>query len=281
MNSESGDPLSDPRWHALARESKLARQLIGSGVTALGNANYADGKGNYYVAFFALSVGIERLCKLILVADFAIENSGTLPSAAAIKKFGHRINDLLRTAESVSLKRDLKRTRPRPTGRIADAVVACLDAFADASRGRYANFSSLGDPNVENEFEPLRLWWTTVADEILKEHFRGTAQERRVRRNAQVVAAMMRPVSMVLFTAEDGTRLDDHEAASIRTGKTVVVQKYGRLYVLMVVRALAEIFYELTATEGYGGTPVVFGHYEHFTVFMNENSMLRDRKRWP
>ena len=31
-----------PEWHAIGREAALVRHLVGSGVTALGRANYAD-----------------------------------------------------------------------------------------------------------------------------------------------------------------------------------------------------------------------------------------------
>jgi hypothetical protein len=70
------NPSDIPEWHALRREATLVRQLVGAGVTALGRANYADKKGDYYTAFFGLSIGLERLVKLILVADYAISNSG-------------------------------------------------------------------------------------------------------------------------------------------------------------------------------------------------------------
>lgn len=72
----SRNPLEAPEWHALGREASLVRYLIGSGATAIGRANYADKMGEYYTAFFGLSVGLERLSKLILVARYAIENRG-------------------------------------------------------------------------------------------------------------------------------------------------------------------------------------------------------------
>ena len=61
------NPWEVPEWHAIEREAALVRHLVGSGATALGRANYADNIGEYYTAFFGLSVGVERLAKLILV----------------------------------------------------------------------------------------------------------------------------------------------------------------------------------------------------------------------
>ena len=74
------EPREIPEWHAISRECALVRHLIGSGVTALGQANYADKRGEYYTAFFGLSVGLERLAKLILVADYAITKAAECPT---------------------------------------------------------------------------------------------------------------------------------------------------------------------------------------------------------
>jgi hypothetical protein len=53
------NPWDAPEWHALKREAALVRHLLGSGVTSLGRANYADNMGEYYTALFGLSVGLE------------------------------------------------------------------------------------------------------------------------------------------------------------------------------------------------------------------------------
>ena len=95
------NPWDIPEWHAIGRETALVRHLIGSGITALGRANYADQRGEYYTAFFGLSVGLERLAKLILVADYAICNDGHMP-------FGHKLIDLMTVAETFSAKHNLE-----------------------------------------------------------------------------------------------------------------------------------------------------------------------------
>ena len=51
--------------------------------------------------------------------------------------------------------------------------------FADASRGRYANFAALGDPKLGQE-EPIRKWWGDVAELILEEQYFGKHAQERV-----------------------------------------------------------------------------------------------------
>jgi hypothetical protein len=67
-----------PRWNAFAREAGIAGHSISSGLTALRQVNYAQ-KGLYNQAFFGLSIGLERLLKLIALIDFALLNHGTYP----------------------------------------------------------------------------------------------------------------------------------------------------------------------------------------------------------
>lgn len=276
------DPFTLPAWQALARESKLARHLLGTGATAIGTANYADRKGDYYVAFFGLSIGIERLAKLILVADYAIANNGTLPEQRLVSKFGHKLTDLLGAVGDVERQYGLRADFERPAGSVETAIIECLDSFADARRGRYANFDALGDPNLESEFEPIRLWWANVVEPILAVHFYGRAVESRVRGRAQLIDAIIGEHSMVRHTAEDGTLLQDVESSSYRTGVTFYAQKYGRYYTLRVVRWLSSVFSALTHHGAYAkGIDALFGHEEHFQTFTVEDGFLKTRKRWP
>src|SRR4051795_12990066 len=111
----------------LNREAGIAAELIASGVTLLGRANYATG-GVYGQAFFNLSIGFERAGKLIYIADHAIDHGGVFPTNIELKRaMGHDLNRLFKYVESVAAKR-----RPggeystRPTTPIHDGIVATL-----------------------------------------------------------------------------------------------------------------------------------------------------------
>ena len=116
------DPGEDPNWQPIRRETMLARELIGAGVTSLGKANHADRKGEYYNAFFGLSIGIERLAKLILVTDCAIRANGRMPPASKLKKFGHKIVQLLEEVDEVAKSNGLNLTYERPKSSISKAT---------------------------------------------------------------------------------------------------------------------------------------------------------------
>jgi len=102
VNKVRQNPLSMPAWHAMHREANLVSQLIGVGVTALGKATYASGMGEYYTAFFGLSIGIERLSKLVLIANHVLRSNGQLPDKTTVRQFGHNLVKLLDEVERVA-----------------------------------------------------------------------------------------------------------------------------------------------------------------------------------
>lgn len=278
----SKDPWDTPGWMALSRESKLVRHLLGAGVTALGRANYADQAGEYYTAFFGLSVGIERLAKLILVADHALSNQGKLPPQSIIRKYGHNIENLLISVDAIPEKNSIELRYQKPITAISTKIVECLDAFADAGRGRYANFAALGDPNIEGQFEPIRKWWAEVAELILQEHYYGRVAQTRVEGNANMIDAMIGSFSSVLHFNEVGGVMSDIPSASVRTGQTKYVQKYGRYHTLTVIRWMSDIFCELCRTACYKfNMTEFFGHHELFWTYTVDDAFLKNRKIWP
>ena len=279
--SNEKEPWEIPAWHSIRRESVLVRHLIGSGATALGRANYADQTGEYYTAFFGLSIGLERLAKLTLVADHAISNAGAMPAEKLIRNYGHKLIDLLDAADEVGAKHSLTLRYSRPTSAVSKKIIDCLDAFADAARGRYANFAALGDPNL-TQAEPIRKWWGDVAELILKEHNYGRSVQKRVESRAHVVDALMSPISLVHYFNESGDAMQEVLTASIRTGQTEQVQKYGRYYALTIVRWLAELFSKAARSASDTHRVHAFhGAWEHFQTYTLGDDFLKSRKNWP
>lgn len=275
------NPWEVPEWHALGREASLVRHLIGSGATAIGKANYADKMGEYYTAFFGLSVGLERVSKLILVAHYAIENNGKMPDEKVVRKFGHKLIDLANEVESISDKMQLSLRYSRPTQEIPQKILECLDSFSDARRGRYANFASLDSPNLSAD-EPINKWWGEVAECILKKHYYGKAAQKRVESRAELIDSIITPFTMVIQTNESGRTMQDVESASIRTGQNVVVQKWARYHSLAIARWLSTVLSELSHIACYThGIDGFFGLEEYFYSYTVDDSFLKTRKVWP
>ena len=70
----------------LLLEANLTLATIADGLDCLKNANGYQ-KGIFYQAFFSLSIGIERLLKLIIIDKHRIENQGRFPSNKVIRDY--------------------------------------------------------------------------------------------------------------------------------------------------------------------------------------------------
>jgi hypothetical protein len=276
-----GDPWDIPEWHFIRQEAMLVRHLIGAGATAIGQANYANKKGEYYRAFFELSVGMERLAKLILVVDYALAHRGKLPDEKHVKQFGHDLQSLFSAVDQVSTARTLNLRYPRPTDAVATAIIANLDAFADAKRGRYANFGALANPQTA-QHEPIAKWWTEVAEAILKDRYYGKPVQEKVEGNARAVGLLLSGIAVVRHTTETRDHLSDIEIASRRTGQTELVQKWARYHSLTIVRWLSDVYRELAEHAVYKQNyDAFFGSWEFFDTYRVDQEFLKSRKIWP
>ncbi len=267
-------------WKAIGRESALACNLIGSGVTNLGNASYAN-LGNYYTAFFCLSIGIERLAKLALVADYAIENSATMPSQEFLRNYGHNLANLLKKCEGFIDKHHINLKYRYDRNLISDKIIECLDAFAAATKGRYANFGELSNPTFGNE-EPVKKWWAEVAELILQKKFRDTKMEEKALRDAELIGEVMSPAYVALST-EQGQNVSDVSSVVYRMREIKFVQKYGRFYTLITIRWLSEILCGVAQIAAHRyNIPAFIGLEEHYYGnYILDDIFLKNRKRWP
>lgn len=155
-------------WRALGREAELSAEQIATGVTVLGRANHAQ-TGLYSQAFFGLSIGLERLGKLIIIADHATQHSGSFQTDDDLKQIGHDLRRLLPGCEAIG--RTIKPDRSyasRPTDPIHQAIETTLSQFA--TKSRYYNLTYIAGSAGE-QTDPISTWWENVAKRICDRHY--------------------------------------------------------------------------------------------------------------
>ncbi|MFC4630110.1 hypothetical protein ACFO6V_17815 [Promicromonospora alba] len=272
------NPWDDPIWHGFSRESSLASSLICSGINGLGRADYADRAGEYYVAFFALSAGIERLGKIIWSADRFVA-TGKPPEDRELRSIGHDISSLVRVVGEIADRR-VPRRFEYPDDLLTGGIVDFLDSFAAASKGRYANFATIS--GEANGYEPVALWWTKVVTPILNRHFAGTAAEDKAEMYAHITHAMLNDRASIVHWNETGDQMTSIHELSMRSARNEVAQKYGRFYTLRLVRWMSDVYKETTnMAHSSPHLYALFGHHEWFSTFLVEDRFLRERKVWP
>ena len=161
-------------WFLLEQEGLLARACLCNGLTALGQANLGDRKGFYYSAFFELSIGFERMMKLVLILDHMSRHHLSPPDDMIIKNYGHKLRKLFHEAESVS-RLGLTTLNNFPAGSLAMITLEFLDGFADTS-GRYSNINKLTRNKHQAVADPLRRWGE-IADLTMRDL--ATVAERK------------------------------------------------------------------------------------------------------
>ncbi len=274
------DPANKHKWRSIRKECCLVQELISSGATALGKANYRDGEGYYYSAFFNLSIGMERLAKLILAADHIIEKKGIAPSKKYIEKHGHNLIKLLdevdKIAEKYKLK--LKYEYERPQDSISIAIISCLDSFASSDKGRYDNFNNLDKEYSNDEFESIKKWWVDVAELILNNHYYNTGTDYLVKFYAILDSIPMDDNGFAFYIDETGEEMGTAEACFERDAKTELVQKVGQFHTLRIVRWMVIIFGVLCDRYGHS---ILYGHHKHLKNFLLTDKQLKDKLEYP
>lgn len=78
----------------LLLEANLTLATIADGLHCLKRANMYQ-KGLYYQAFFSLSIGIERILKLIVIDKYRSETDEKFPNNKVIKNYAHHIYQMV------------------------------------------------------------------------------------------------------------------------------------------------------------------------------------------
>lgn len=260
-------------WQFINLEATFVKYLIDSGIAALGNANYSGkGRSDYVRAFLEISVGMERLGKLIIVADYALNHQGCMPDHTYLSDFGHNLKKIFDEIEQIEKIQQVQSDYARPTDSLTTKIVDNLNAFA-AGRGRYATFSCMRNP-ANDQDEPVRKWWMEVAEEILKQHYYGKKIEEEVIYNANIMKDMLSP-AFVYFIDETGVPMRNTLDSSIHTGKTQIIQEWSVFHVLAIIRWLAAIYKEISIKAGNGVQRGFLGSDDIFAFYIQDDINLK------
>lgn len=225
------------------RETKMARRLIDEGINAMRKANYTDdGIESYYLAFFLLSTGLERLSKLVVILDRSLNVNGPITASDWVKGFGHNIENLFKEINHITSERKIKLKYGYPDNPITRAIIRNINAFARGGAGRYANYTCMENPQNDSD-EPIGKWWNEVGLEILKKHHKNRSIQ-------QIIGGHKKNISLVLGSNtghdiydETGKRISKISDTFARSARAVIVQKWTTFYALSIVRWLADLYF--------------------------------------
>lgn len=143
------------------QEGFLTRSCLLSGLNALRKANIDDkNKGLFYLAFFELSIGFERLMKLVLVIDYMNKNNLKPMTDQELKSmYGHKIKSLYTSCAKLNEEQGRSSNEFYNQDSFEWNIIHFLHEFALSAR--YYNLSKLAGGHKTND--PLREWWSLLA----------------------------------------------------------------------------------------------------------------------
>lgn len=253
---------------ALLLESALASSAIGHGLAALRSYDFAD-KGSFFSGMFALTIGIERVLKLIFLIN-STENHGTLPTNQELKNIGHDIGRLIEMARWVNAEKALGVDTTKVDDPLCKEIVGLFSSFARSTR--YYNLDAItGSANSE---EPLAQWDRVVGKEVVKRHHRNTKRHEEELVFADSLA--MRGGLVVWHVLEDGTHVRDIRSFVEARVLIETKQKYSVYYALCIVEFCVGV---LEALDQRHVMSLCLSEYFRLFNTMDRQAVLR-RKKW-
>lgn len=269
MADSHNSPIETNR-EGLLLEGALASDALGHGITALRSYDFAD-KGRFFSGMFLLTIGLERLLKLIFLISEA-ENHGHFPDNKQLKDAGHDIGTLMERARSVNQTNSLEIDTNKIDDELCRKIVDQLSLFAKYTR--YYNLDTLTGSKGTAKEEPLATWDRVVGVEVVKRHHRKTRRHREALFYGKALAGM--PGVVVSHFLEDGTHVTDTSALTEAAVYIETKQKYSLYYTLCIIEFCVEVLEALDQRQ----VPPIY-LYEYFRIFntLDRKAVLR-RKKW-
>ena len=250
----------------LQNEGHLLQGCLRSALAALLKSSSAE-RGPLYAALFNYSIGLERLLKLSLILEHCVGNKGTFPTHAQIKKFGHDVATLHKTAKAVSDRYQIEIPKSCRTDDLDERLLELLADFADS--GRYFNLDALTGGG--KSADPLPVWGKLLT-EIYK---RDVPPLKRISDEEQIEAlanSMKETTVYVPAAGFDGT-VQSYEDFFADHGKITLVMPEVVWRCARMLYPFQMLIFELDQPlrSGQAGRPEDFPHMWEICAFCSED----------
>lgn len=205
----------------LILEANLALTTIANGLDCLKHSNIYK-KGLFYQAFFSLSIGIERLLKLVIIDKYRIENQGRFPNNKVMKDYGHHLYKMVNNVNPQLLN-----------DKIFDKVVKFFDDFAQKTR--YYNLDTLTGKK-SNELNPIQEW-DIIEKNIIKEYNVKIQQIQ----NKDILTNFMNQYYDVMYLDDSLETISSGIGILEELEKRQTLQEYDTLVCYKIIQSLVNV----------------------------------------
>lgn len=238
-------------------EGSLSAYALANGLDCLRKANVYE-KGMYYQAFFSLSIGMERLLKLIIIYDYRIKNSGKFPDNKEIKQKGHDLYEMISALEPQLLENEIYKN-----------VIEFLSEFAKNTR--YYNLDVLTGKETQN-LNPIEQW-NNIEKMILKQYNVKIKETQ----NKKEMVNRINEVSDILFLDMNSNLVNDASYIVDEIEKRNIIQGYDVLVFYKIIRSLVNILTEYELKNNM--FPYLREYFIYFRADYTDGE-IRRKKNW-
>lgn len=251
----------------LAKEAALSSMNLGVGLTFIRRYDFTS-LGFIYQSFFSLSVGLERIMKLILLYEYIyVHNS--YPDFKYLKSKSHRLTDLWTEVRKLVAKYSCSKYFDYlDSDPIFSIIIQNLSDFA--TQNRYFHLNELSGNNQTQD--PVRRWDKEVNSIIVQRHFEPNLPKNIV---LQKIAEIMTDFTLVRQHDENDNEINGYSELTKASIQIDTKQKYGMFYVFCVIKALCHL---QDSQNQISRTDI---HLEEFfTVFRADYNYAKRIKTW-
>lgn len=261
----------DRQFYLLLRETELTAMLLCSGLTSLRKATIRT-KGYYSEAFFSISLGLERLIKLVIVAHDKATNGTVTIKNSDLKKIGHDIQKSIMNIESIALTYNMQGTvRSTFNDKITFEIMSILAEFANGAR--YYNIDAL--TNSSKFTEPTDIWVNKLTPLILNKY--GKLHGRK--KDYSELYDIIEKNSITLTFSENGEQINSFKDSILRNDKLQIINLHSMRHIVYAIRCLATLLTKVQHAAHLNGINVPFFN-EFFRVFQSDKQYWKDKKSW-
>jgi hypothetical protein len=267
-------------WHLLQQESFLIRSCLLEGFNELIKADINNNLGSLYTSFFHLSIGIERLLKVIIILDHMRNNSLQPPKATYLKKYSHNILSLIkecdRIRDDIGLSGDILFNQSK----IKQDILSHLSNFS--MRLRYHNIDALS--SKPSGLDPLESWRN-----IITTVYRNEVPQKRQDRMKNLSSFLDEKLTPMTHILHHGLAKQELTIQSGILEQETIKESSPRIiwHYVEILNAINLIQFKLADDVLYSGnstnndTPTIpFVHEFYEFLAINRQDALK-KKRWP
>ncbi len=234
MSNNLSEPINQTVEFSLIREGSLCSMALGLGLTYLRRYDFAR-KGYFYSGAIMLATGIERLCKIILIYDHRLNNSGGFPNNNYLKSIGHNLTSLIVRCREIERSHLLNIDQRLFDDPLTSKIISNLSDFA--IQARYYNLDSLVGIQQSGD-EPLKRWAADIFTEIETRHYRVRESSSN---ELQTLGKILDMHSTIFHSSESGDPITTARRFAEESHKAKTRQKYSMFYCYTIVRYLCEV----------------------------------------